>query len=112
MMIVKCLCGICKKDQLVSLDKKTEIGYCDVCKNKVDLNFFQKEKLKMSKKYRVLEPEVKGAFFIKCKDCGNHNRPRLADEKGYCSVCQVDLNLSKFFITGYKDFIKSNGKNT
>ena len=112
MMLVKCLCKTCKKQQEVSLDKKTETGYCDVCKNTVELNFFQKEKLKIAKKYRVLNPEVKGAYFVKCKNCDNNNRPKLQDEKGYCSVCQQDLNLSKFFITGYKDFLVSNGKNT
>lgn len=110
MMQVKCLCNNCKKQQEVSLDKKTETGYCDVCKNPVDLSFFQKEKLKMSKKYRVTDPEVKGAFFVKCKNCNNNNRPKIKDDKGYCSVCNQELNLSKFFINGFMDFL--NGKNS
>lgn len=110
-MNIKMECSKCKKYQEVSIDKKSDKIYCDVCKAEVPGSFFQVQKLKMAKKFRNPEPEVKGAFFVRCGKCDAMARPRVEDDKAYCAGCSEDLNLSKFFIVGLKDYL-SNGKSS
>ena len=111
-MIIKMECKTCKKNQEVGLDKKTEVIYCGTCNSVVPGSYFQVQKLKLAKLWRNPPPEVKGAFFIKCGKCDKHARPRVEGEKGYCTGCGEDLNLSKFFMFGLSEYLKPNGKNS
>lgn len=111
-MNIKMECKSCNKYQEVGLDKKTEIIYCNVCNSKVVGTYFQVQKLKLAKTWRNPPPDVKGAFFVKCGKCDKHAKPRVEDGKGYCTGCGEDLNLSKFFMFGLAEYLKSNGKNS
>ena len=114
-MNIKMECAKCKKYQEMGLDKKTEKIYCEVCKSEVPGNYFQVQKLKLAKKYRNPEPEVKGAYFVRCKKCDKLARPELKEDKGYCVGCHEDLNLSKHYIIGLREYLhptNANGKNS